>query len=211
MLIVGAKGFAKEVLEIIHRNKETKQLVFFDDVNLDVYGKLYEQYPIFKHSSEAKEYFEKVDQKYTIGIGGPLLRKKMFDKFNNLGGVLTSTISDKAIIGSYNVNFGVGANILDGVLISNDVTIGLASIIYYNSVITHDCILGDFVEISPSVSILGRVEIGQFSHIGSGAIILPGVKIGSNVIVGAGSVVTKDVGNNCVVVGTPAKIIKQIL
>lgn len=53
------------------------------------------------------------------------------------------------------------------------------------------------------------VEIGDDVWIGGGAIILPGVTIGSNVIVGAGSVVTKDVPNNVIVAGNPAKIVKQ--
>lgn len=51
--------------------------------------------------------------------------------------------------------------------------------------------------------------IGKQSIIGYAAIILPGVKIGNNVIVGAGSVVSKDIPDNCIVAGNPAKIIKE--
>lgn len=54
------------------------------------------------------------------------------------------------------------------------------------------------------------VEIGDDVWIGGGAIILPGVTIGSNIVVGAGSVVTKDVPNNVIVAGNPAKIIKRL-
>lgn len=54
------------------------------------------------------------------------------------------------------------------------------------------------------------VYIGNDVWIGGGAIILPGVTIGNNVIVGAGSVVTKDVPNDVIVAGNPAKIIKKI-
>jgi acetyltransferase-like isoleucine patch superfamily enzyme len=43
----------------------------------------------------------------------------------------------------------------------------------------------------------------------SGGVILPGVRIGNHVIVGAGSVVTKDVPDNCIVAGNPAKIIRK--
>lgn len=50
--------------------------------------------------------------------------------------------------------------------------------------------------------------IGQKCFIGGNSIIMPGVKIGDSCIVGAGSVVTKDVPNNCIVAGNPAKIIK---
>ena len=46
------------------------------------------------------------------------------------------------------------------------------------------------------------------AYIGTGAIISMGVEIGENAIVGAGAVVTKNVPNNCTVVGIPAKPIK---
>ena len=52
------------------------------------------------------------------------------------------------------------------------------------------------------------IKIGHNVWIGGGVTILSGVKVGNNVVIGAGSVVTKDVPNNCVVVGVPAKIIK---
>jgi len=51
--------------------------------------------------------------------------------------------------------------------------------------------------------------IGGNCVIGINAIILPGIKIGDNVAVGAGAVVTKDVPSGCIVVGNPAKIIKE--
>lgn len=56
-------------------------------------------------------------------------------------------------------------------------------------------------------SIVGRVAIGNNVFIGADAIILPNVKIGSNVIVGAGTVVSKDVPDDSVVVGQPARVI----
>ena len=58
--------------------------------------------------------------------------------------------------------------------------------------------------------ILKSVKIKQNAWIGAGAIICPGVTIGENSIVGAGSVVTKDVPDNSVYAGVPAKFIKHI-
>lgn len=51
------------------------------------------------------------------------------------------------------------------------------------------------------------VTIGNDVFIGVNAIILPGVSIGSNVVIGAGSIVTGDIPNNCVAVGSPARVV----
>lgn len=53
-----------------------------------------------------------------------------------------------------------------------------------------------------------KTVIGTHCFIGCGSIIMPNVTVGNHVIVAAGSVVTKDVPNNCIVAGNPAKVIK---
>jgi len=53
------------------------------------------------------------------------------------------------------------------------------------------------------------IEIGDNVWVGGGAIINPGIKIGNNVVI-AGSVVTKDIPDNVVIVGNPARIIKRL-
>jgi len=209
MLIIGAKGFAKEVLEVVHQLDQLDNLVFYDDVNDDINGTLYSKFPILKTTEEATKYFKTIDNRFTIGIGNPIFRKKIYDKFNALDGVFTSTIN-KSNIGNYNVIIGKGSNILSGVSISNSVKIGIGAILYYNSIITHDCVIGDFVEISPGVTILGRCKIGNYCQIGANATILPDLIIGNNVVIGAGAVVTKNVPDNSMVVGIPGKIIKEL-
>jgi len=208
MLIIGAKGFAIEILEILHQNKYQKDIAFYDDVSCDVSGKLYDKFKIIKNEIEAKDFFLKNAPAFTIGIGDPKLRFKMYKKFKNISGALTSTIRDYSDIGHYDTNIHIGCNILSGVKVSNNVSIGKGCIIYYNSIIAHDCLIGDFVEISPSVNILGRVEISSLTHIGANATILPNIKIGKNSIIGAGSVVINDIPDNVLAVGVPAKIIK---
>ena len=53
----------------------------------------------------------------------------------------------------------------------------------------------------------GCIEIGDNVFVGAGTRILPNVKVGSNVVIGAGSIVNKDVPDNSVVAGVPARII----
>ena len=56
----------------------------------------------------------------------------------------------------------------------------------------------------------GAIVIGNNVHIGTNAIIMPGVHIGKNCIIACGAVVTKDIQDNSVVVGVPAKVIETI-
>lgn len=88
--------------------------------------------------------------------------------------------------------------------------------------------IGDYVMIGPSTLIttvnhpitpMGRrnhigiakpVTIGNDVWIGGNVTILPGVTIGNNVVIAAGAVVSKDVPDNCVIGGVPAKVIKEI-
>ena len=53
-----------------------------------------------------------------------------------------------------------------------------------------------------------KTVIGTHCFIGCGSIIMPNITVGNHVIVAAGSVVTKDVPDNCIVAGNPAKVIK---
>jgi sugar O-acyltransferase (sialic acid O-acetyltransferase NeuD family) len=210
MILIGAKGFAKEIFEIVFKNKQSESIVFYDDINLNGTKTIFEDHIVLQSIEEAKNYFEKTDNRFTIGIGNPILRKKMFEKFTQIGGIPTSTISLDAKIGSKEISIGVGTNILDGAIISNSVTIGIGCILYYNAILTHNCKVGDFVEISPAAILLGRCTVGSYTQIGANATILPDITVGSNVVIGAGAVVTKNVPDNSVVYGNPAKIIRYL-
>lgn len=209
MIIIGAKGFAKEVLEILHQNNQLEGLAFYDDVNLELPDLLYNQFPILKNEIQVKEHFQSYGNDFTIGIGEPKLRELMYEKFSRLGGHFTSTISSTAYIGNYENQIDDGCNIMQKVVLTNDITLKKGVLINQMSSIGHDVLIGEFSEICPNVSISGNCKIGDYVFIGTGAVILPKIMIGNNVIIGAGAVVSKDLPDNCVAVGIPAKIIKM--
>ena len=67
-----------------------------------------------------------------------------------------------------------------------------------------------FRDIEHNYDSFGKIQIGDNVYIGNNAMILPGITIGNNVLIAAGSIVTKNVPNNVVVAGNPAKIIESI-
>lgn len=68
----------------------------------------------------------------------------------------------------------------------------------------------DAIERASGIEFGKPIVIGNNVWIGGGAIILPNITVGDNVVIAAGSVVTKNVPNNVVVGGNPAKIIKKL-
>jgi acetyltransferase-like isoleucine patch superfamily enzyme len=106
---------------------------------------------------------------------------------------------------------GTGTRINSSVTITDPylVRIGNNCAIAKSDLIGHNGIVGIAQQLYPDAVIdsVGQIDIRDNSFIGHGSIILPGVTIGPNAIVAAGSVVTKDVPENCVVGGVPAKII----
>lgn len=78
------------------------------------------------------------------------------------------------------------------------------------SFVNHDGGAALFRNEYSGLNVYGKIKVGNNVFIGINTIIMPGVKIGNNVIVGAGSVVNRDVPDNVVVAGVPAKIIKTI-
>jgi sugar O-acyltransferase (sialic acid O-acetyltransferase NeuD family) len=210
VIVIGAKGLAKEVLGVLIQHS-LANIYFFDNLSSDAPDKLYGKFPVLTSVDDAVRIFKETnDPSFTLGLGSPAHRLKLTKLLEEAGGVLTSAISKHAHIGSFGNSIEAGCTILDGAVITNGVTIGRGCLINPHVSISHDAHVGDFVEISPGVRLTGACEVGDFSVIGTNAVILPKVKIGQNVIIGAGAVVTKDVPDNSLVVGVPAQI-KKVL
>jgi acetyltransferase-like isoleucine patch superfamily enzyme len=112
-----------------------------------------------------------------------------------------------------------------GSLIENDTTVGAGTRIQAEAYITAYSTLEEDVFIAPCVvttndNFMGRTEkrrslmkgptIRRGARVGGGAIILPGIEIGEEAFVGAGAVVTKDVPPRKVVVGSPARVLRDV-
>jgi sugar O-acyltransferase (sialic acid O-acetyltransferase NeuD family) len=207
MVIAGAGGHAREIIDVLKDKQPDAGLYLFEDTDgtaNDLYG-----YHIIRSIDALKPLF-KNDPAFVLGTGNPTLRRKLKDLLQAAGGVLTTVIAQSSLISAVNVQIGNGCNIMAFAFVSNAVTMGEGCLINARANLHHDVQIGDYSEISPGATLLGYASVGSFTVIGSGATILPKVKIGNNCVIGAGAVVTHDIADNAVAVGVPAKVIKMI-
>lgn len=111
-------------------------------------------------------------------------------------------VSESAIIGK-------GSVVLPGAVIGPEAILGDFCIINTNASLDHDGKMDDFSSLAPNSVTGGNVAIGKLSAIGLGAMLLHKISVGSNSVVGAGAVVTKNIPDNSVAYGNPAKIIRK--
>ena len=141
-----------------------------------------------------------------------------------------TTVGERVIVGDQacvreRCEIGDDVVIGRGSLVENDTTIGALTKIQANAYITAYSTLEDEVFIAPGVittndNFMGRTErrhelrrgptIRRGARIGGGAVLCPGIEIGEEAYVGAGAVVVRDVATRTVVVGNPARKIREV-
>ncbi|MGC6429615.1 MAG: acetyltransferase [Jejuia sp.] len=211
MIVVGAKGFAKEILQVVSVDLGLKDtaIVFFDNVSTDVDDYLFDRFKVLRSYDDVELWLNSsIDKEFVLGIGSPYLRQKMYNKFVSLNATPKTVVAKNVEIGDFDIRLGNAIAIMSGTILTNSISVGHGCLINLNCTIGHDCVIGDFVEMSPNVNLSGRCVVGKLTTIGTSAVILPNIVIGENVTIGAGAVITKDIPDNAVVVGIPGKIIK---
>ena len=141
-----------------------------------------------------------------------------------------TTIGERVIVGDQacvreRCTIGDDVVLGRGSLVENDTSVGALTKIQANAYITAYSLLEDNVFIAPCVvttndNFMGRTEkrhelvkgptIRRGARIGGGCVLLPGIEIGEEAFVGAGAVVIRDVPARALVVGNPARQIREV-
>lgn len=208
IIIIGAGGQAQAVLEALESDENNK-IVGYLDANKDLRGKEISGYKVLGDLSLLKSLVaDKIVDSAIVAIGESKVRRKYAKLIKEANVEAINAIHPRSTI-SKKAKLGKGIFIGAGVVIGPYSVIGDYSIININSVIPHYNSIGDYVNIAPGVNMGGGCKIGECSFVGIGSTIKQYTNVGANSIIGAGAVVIRDVGENVVYAGIPAKFIKD--
>jgi len=195
IIIIGAGGFGKEVLSTIlecNKIKEQFDILGFVDDDQSLKDSSVNNFPVLGNLN----WFLKSDLfplACYVAIGDPKIRKEIILKLKshdiNFPKIIhpTVSISEHSFIDD-------GTIIQRGSILSTNIKIGKFA--NFNSTIGHDCILDDFVTISPGCNVSGENFLEEGVFFGSGVVTSDKLKIGKWSHIGAGSIITKNIPKN---------------
>jgi sugar O-acyltransferase (sialic acid O-acetyltransferase NeuD family) len=206
IIIIGAGALGEEIAwlieEINDNQKEWNLLGFFDDYAYNK-KKTILGYKVLGTSRDVLNYPEVY---FTIAYGSPNLRKKVVESINSSNTKWATLISPTVRVHKTN-KLGQGVIIGRNADLTINCELGDFVMLNIHVVLGHKVKVGKYTIISPNVTINGEGIIGEACQIGANSFV-KNITIGNNVTVGASSCVVKDVENDRVVVGVPAKEIK---
>lgn len=198
LLILGAGGHAKVVIETARRCGYEPSAVFDDDKSL--IGSEVTGVPI-KNTIDSLAI--DISENAIIAIGSNRVRKLIAQKFQKINWV--TLLHPNAYICS-SAKISAGTLVCAGVVIQPDAKIGNHVIINTGANIDHDCLVADYCHICPGVNLAGGVQIEEGTMVGIGASVIPLIKVGQWSVIGAGATVVNNIPAGVTALGTPAKI-----
>jgi sugar O-acyltransferase (sialic acid O-acetyltransferase NeuD family) len=165
--------------------------------------------PLFRGWVELEPWLAKQNKEslgFIVAIGNPYghIRCRIHDLLTG-SGLAPVSLADGTARLCTSAEIGPGLQAMPEVIVHNNAVIGRQCLLNTRSLIEHDCILEEGVEIGPGATLAGRVFVGANTWICTGATVRPRVRIGPNTIIGAGAVVVSNMPEGVVAAGVPAK------
>ncbi len=141
-------------------------------------------------------------------VGDAELRRRLWEKVVEHGFEIVSAIHPRALI-SPSAELGPGCIVMAGAVIGSCVVLGRNVIVNTGAIVDHDCRIGDHAHIATGASLASAVRVMDEAHVGVGASVRQEVTIGRGSVVGAGAAVVEDVPDDDIVVGVPARRLRE--
>jgi UDP-N-acetylbacillosamine N-acetyltransferase len=207
IVIVGAGGHARVVLDVIRLTRAYNPVGFIDSTNPQRWNTQHEGLPILGGEDTLTRLRAGGITHAVVAIGGNEARMRVAADLVRKDFTLATLIHPGAIVAE-RVAIGAGTVVFAGAIVNPATRIGANVILNTGCTVDHDCDVGDGAHLAPGVHIAGHVTVGSCALVGVGAAVRPGVKIGSNAVVGVGAAVVSDVADGVTVTGVPAREVK---
>ena len=148
---------------------------------------------------------------YLVPLFQPANRRSAAADAESLGFTTPGDFRDPSTTVPGSLAAGPGLWVNAGAILGAGNRFGAFALVNRSASVGHHCDLGDYVSIGPAAVLAGEVIVGEGVSIGAGAVVLPRITIGRDAGIGAGAVVTRDVPDRCLVVGNPARIVRDDL
>lgn len=204
--IFGAGSLGREVLELAKEINQKQNRWDLIDFVVDVDEKEY----VDKIRVVRLEDFAKLDEKeVVIALGNPFDRQLVRDKLTECNVELASPLIHPMSRISDNASIGKGTIINSFCSVSLESVIGENVYIQPACGIGHNVYIGDNCVLSAGSRYAGYAEVGKNTYVGMMVPVKDRTKIGANSIVSMGSVVLRDIPEDMIAVGNPARAVKR--
>ena len=208
LLIWGASGHAKVVADIVRRAGAFEIVGYLDDTRPAPPDATFLGAPLYSSRAALADLRGQGVSHLILGIGNCAARLRLAPWARERGFSLATAIHPFAVVAE-GVRIGDGTVAAGGAVINPGTVLGENVIVNTGAVVDHDCVVEDGAHICPGSRLAGDVTVGRGAWVGIGATVIEKVRIGAGAIVGAGAVVIRDVPENVVVAGVPARILRE--
>jgi sugar O-acyltransferase (sialic acid O-acetyltransferase NeuD family) len=209
LLVIGSSGHAGSVLDCVEMQGEYRVLGLLD--SFESTGTKKHGYEICGAPEEAANLAARFAcPTFFIAVGDNWSRYQLSRRLRTeLPEVEFAKIVHPSAIVSRSAHIECGTVLMAGTIIGNNVSIGEGCIVNVAAAIGHDCCIDEYASLSGGVRLSGSSRLGARSTAGVSATVLEKITVGRDAVIAAGAVVFKDVPEETVVFGNPARIVRQ--